>query len=436
MNLHDKSEWKRRRKEDRRREHDEKKRQLERIKKRKKERKNALKREKRSVRKKRRLERKRYEPLKHKIRAQRLTLFKNQLVHFLKNPLPKRKKKSKQEKLLVSAVREARFQEIIRSVIGFPGKIHSKLSFYWSVRKMQIGYLQTLWMDFYRSFGVFMESHLKRQWLVSTLNSMISFIFTFITLYFANQLITMFVASFFKIPTELYAYRIYWPLYTYSHLYTRTALIVTFGSGPMFSIIMGFTFYRLYINARNRNKKSKDLFMWGSINGFNLFLGAYITGVLTRTGFIYASEWLLMNTYLAGEEIALLVAAFISLLVTGVIFRKQFILSSPNNELIEPRFRLLFLLGKAVTAWVTGLMIVIFYTYPNIPTEYWMLPVMIIFIIVPVFIGYNKASLKKVTVPYGRPAFSINWFLGIMTVILLVLLRFILADGIIIFSTR
>ena len=144
---------------------------------------------------------------------------------------------------------------------------------------------------------------LQKRFGLTLLQSSTYYILSFLTVYILYQLITIGFAKGFHIPVIWNYYKLDFPLYTYSPLYTRKAMVVIFGIGPVFSLVLGLLSLRLFFSEKISSQNLRLFFLWGFVNGMNFFFGSYIAGFLTRADFIYASEWLFMSQMFDAEEI-------------------------------------------------------------------------------------------------------------------------------------
>ncbi|MBM3437333.1 MAG: hypothetical protein FJY07_14100 [Bacteroidetes bacterium] len=227
----------------------------------------------------------------------------------------------------------------------------------------------------------------------------------------------------------MYSYRIDWPLYTYSYLYTRVALIVIFGTGPLASLIIAFVFYRLYLWARTTTEFAKLFFLWGSFHAFNLFFGSYISGVLTRTGFIYTSEWLFISNIFDVEEIIFLIISIVVLLIIGYFATKQFLHAASSASLIDPKYRTLYILGQVVIPWLAGNIILFLSNAPNNPVELILLYVTSILMVIPVLAGFNLTSLQQFNLTHVSRKGKTGWIYLFLLIGLIAFIKIALKNG-------
>jgi hypothetical protein len=207
------------------------------------------------------------------------------------------------------------------------------------------------------------------------------------------------------------------------------ALVVIFGIGPVVSLILGFVFFRLYVITRFRSVFMKTFFLWSAIHAFNLFFGAYIAGVITRTGFVYSSEWLFLTGVLDIKEIVFLVLAVISLIIIGYYSTKHFLYTANAHNLIESKIRGMYIISKVMVPWILGNLILFLVNLPNNPIELLLLYLTTIVIVFMAFTNYNAPSLRLVKLPRQPVSFRIAWVFLILALLILAGLRLSLENG-------
>ena len=206
---------------------------------------------------------------------------------------------------------------------------------------------------------------LRRTFGFGYLHSTAYFITSFMVIYIIYQIVTIAIASTYNIPVVWYYYQLKFPLYTYSPLYTRAALVVIFASGPILSLLLAFASLKLFFTKNVSLRRFQLFFLWAFICGANMFFGAYIAGFFTRTEFIYTSEWLFMSNMFDVEEIIFTIIAFITLLVMGRMVTPLFLLSSGSVTMVKPEYRLFFIFTQVVLPWLTGMVVLFLITLPT-----------------------------------------------------------------------
>lgn len=395
-----------------------------------KRRKKYLEEERRSLKRQQREMAKKVKPLKQKILKARIQGFIKDFVGFLKHPV-KIRKVSETEKKLRKQIRQDIRQMRYQKIHNLPSDVANSTGRFWKYRKLRAREMLSTFSDFFRLLRyIGSYKDLRRDYLKTFINSTALFVLSFIIVYYIYQLITLNTAKAFDIPTVLYSYRIYWPLYTYSTLYTRLALIVIFGTGPFISLMLGIVYYRLYLWARNKTVFIKTFLLWAGIHSITMFFGSYIVGVVTRTGFIYTSEWLFLSSVFDVEEILFMIVSIIALIIVGYYSTRHFILTSNSAIIIEPRIRLFYVLSKVFFPWLFGNLTLYFITFPNNPIELNILYVVSILIIAPVFSNYNTTTMQMLKVQKVPKKMKIGWIYVIVVVLILFIIRMILQKGI------
>ncbi|MCD4666071.1 MAG: hypothetical protein K8R68_12440 [Bacteroidales bacterium] len=392
--------------------------------------KNYLHEESKSIKRKQREMRRKMKPMHRKIRKARIENYKKNLIRFLKNPI-KIKKVRGSEKLLRQQIKQDVRRQAMRKFYRFPFEVAGGIFRFWRYRKLRVKEVVRFISDKFKFLRqVFRNEELRRNYFITSINSTALFVLSFISVFYIYQYATIFIATIFNIPAILFTYRIYWPLYTYSTLYTRLALIVIFGIGPLVSIVLAYIFYRLSIWARRRTYYLKTLFLWAAIHSANMFFGAYIVGVVTRTGFIYTSEWLFLSNILDVEEIVFLITSIVVLIIIGYYSTKHFIFSSNSAKAIEPKVRVFYFFSKVLIPWLFGNIILYLTNIPNNPIDLTLLYLTTILVIIPVFSNYNSPSMQMLKPAKSFSKLKIGWAYIIVTVIVLVVLRIVLESGI------
>jgi len=276
---------------------------------------------------------------------------------------------------------------------------------------------------------IFTVPELRMKFLLSFLLSAAYFLLSFSILYVIYQGITIIVASSFHIPVTWYYYGMEFPLYKYSPLYTRTALVTIFAAGPIFSLMLAFVFLKLYFTENNVIQRFKLLWLWGFICGCNMFFGAYIAGFFTHTEFIFASEWLFMSNIFDFEQILFTVISFVMLLVIGRIITPLFLKSSGSVTFLKPEFRLFFILGQFILPWITGVIIFFLITIPNYYAPLIIKTLTPGFILIPSLFLYDLIQYKNIHKTGAIQHNYLRWSIIILVIALLFFYRVILNFG-------
>lgn len=305
-----------------------------------------------------------------------------------------------------------------------------------AMRKRQRNRFQRIYNDLQRTtsgFVIIKESPgLRTEFLKSFFNSLATFLLAFITLYLVCNIASVIAAKYYDIPAILYSYRIFWPLYTYSSLYSRQALIIIFAAGPLTSIFFSILLFQLLKRILYVRINLKIFLLWLIFHALNLFFGAYIIGVITRTGFIYTTEWLFYSHIFDVEEILFMIISIATLLIFGFYFTRYFLLSANNNLIISPKVRVFYLLARVLFPWVLGIGILYALNYPNNPPELMLLLAVSFLMIIPMFFNYNSIQNKGVKLKSKDEEEKefVGWIYILLALLLLGFYRFVFFNGV------
>ncbi len=277
---------------------------------------------------------------------------------------------------------------------------------------------------------LFKIKEVRSEFTKSVINSTVLFVLAFLTIYYINNYVTIYTAQFFDIPTVLYSYRIFWPLYTYSSLYTRQALVASFGMGPFICLLLAILFLQVLRWLKKYNLNLKLFALWLSFHAFNAVFGAYIAGIITRTGLMYAVEWLFLTAVFDTTEIFLLIIAVIMMFVLGFLSTSYFLMAVNTKIIRESKYRIFYLLGNIAIPWILGNASLFLLNLPNNPTELLLLYATSVLIIIPVFSNYNSPRIQMMKFDRISGEFKIAWIYIFVTIAALIYIRMVIYNGI------
>lgn len=396
----------------------------------KRQRKEYVRQEKETVKKQKREFKEKRALMRRKVRSMEIDTLEKRFKKFLKE-LFKQKKIRKSDRIIRQQVKYDIKKQRIRRLHNLPKRLTFGIGRIYSSRKekLKVAYFSVL--DFlYLIRYISKEKELRWGFLKTLVNSTFLFVLAFFVIYFLSQLITIYIAQLFDIPTVLYSYRIFWPLYTYSTLYTRMALIVIFGTGPFVCLLIGIVFYRIFLWIRRFNLIAKTFLLWLVFHAFNMFFGSYIVGVITRTGFIYTTEWLFLSDVFDTEEIVFLIVSIVVLVIIGYFSTKHFISATNSSPILEPKLRLHYLISIALLPWFLGNSVLYFLNFPHNPFELSLLYLVSILMIIPIFTNYNSLLIQMIKLPQLSTKSKYGWIYIIVTIIVVISIRLIIFKGI------
>ena len=266
------------------------------------------------------------------------------------------------------------------------------------------------------------EKQIKKGFYYYTINSVALYIIAYLLVYMVYQLTVLIVASRWGLDSVLYYYDL--AFNDYSPLWSRYNIIVVTFSGPFISLVIGFIFYK-WIADRPKVKSFLKLFvLWIGFHGFNLFLGAFVSGVSFDEGFGYVANWLYLNVFWK----FLLSLVFLSILaMTGYFSARKFLETSNSMLRVRKKYRTRFLFHQVVLPWFIGSAIILLVKIPNnMPYEAGTLVTMM-FAVVPVLFNL-KAEPRPNMIGTHKPT-KVMWSYIIMVLVILLLYRVGLDTG-------
>ena len=186
---------------------------------------------------------------------------------------------------------------------------------------------------------------------------------------------------------------------------------------------------RLFLWSVKRTVYLKTFSLWATLHAINMFFGAYIVGVVTRTGFVYSSEWLFLSDVLDVEEIVFLIVSIVVLVIAGSFSTKYFLQSANSSYIIEKKMRRMYMLAKVGFPWILGSALMFTVNLGKAPTEMLLLYATPLLFVIPVFTNFNSLRNELIRPARANSPFGIAWDYLIALVVLLAGLIILLKDG-------
>ncbi len=327
--------------------------------------------------------------------------------------------------------RKQKIKKFISDIITFPQRSINKIRS--SLRKTirNILNIKEKWNTLLLNISrIKSNPELKSRFVFTYFNSTLAFFTTFILIYFLNQVLTSLICSAYSIPIVLYYFDIIYQVGPYSSLWNRFNIIIIYGSAPFFSLLLSVIFYQLYKISKNKFKYLRIYFLWGMINSFNFFFGAYIVGAITRSGFIYFTEWIFFSYVFDIEEIIFMVSSLISLVSIGYFSSDFFLSSADNKELISFKNKPFYKFTQIFLPWLSGIILLLLFNLPNITVYNLLTYASLLLMIVPSMLDYNNYKTQQIIIVKSKQKYTfLKWSL-IVSLIVIILIRILLNNGI------
>jgi hypothetical protein len=262
----------------------------------------------------------------------------------------------------------------------------------------------------------------QKNYLYYTVNSTALFIIAYLVVYLVYQLTVLIVASKWKLDSVLLYYDL--AFNDYSPLWSRQNIIIVTLSGPLVCLILGFLFYRYFSTRANVKGFIKLFFLWIALIGFNLFFGAWATGISFDQGFGYVPAWLYLNVF--WQIFIALIFLFILGLI-GYYSVPKFLDTSKSALRVRQENKTKFLFFQVILPYFIGSLIIILVKIPNnMPYDTGNM-VTLIFAVAPMV--FNKYARPGIVFEKERKPTHIRWIFIVIFVILMLSYRIGLNNG-------
>jgi hypothetical protein len=262
----------------------------------------------------------------------------------------------------------------------------------------------------------------QKNYFYYTVNSTALFIIAYLAVYMLYQLTVLIVAAKYKLDSVLFYYDL--AFNDYSPLWSRSNIIIVTLSGPLICLIVGFLFYRFFSTRQKAKGFVKLFFLWIALIGFNLFLGAWATGISFDQGFGYVPAWLYLNVFWQ------ILVALLFLFILGMIGYysvPKFLDTSKSAYRVRPENKTKFLFFQVILPYLIGSIIIILVRIPNnLPYDTGNI-LTLLFGISPMI--FNKYARPTVTFEKEKKATNIQWLFIVIFIALILLYRIGLNNG-------
>jgi len=259
--------------------------------------------------------------------------------------------------------------------------------------------------------------------LILSINSIISFVLSFLIIFIPSQVVVLIVAGLFEIPTKFEYFKLIFPIPDHSYLWTQLSVSVIYAVTPLIGLIVAL-FSRWYFN-RYGIKKSvplRLLLIWLYIHGMNFIFGALIIGIplIKDVGFI--PDWLYFPDII---DVLIISFSFIVLIYNGVFINYSIqTLAFDESFNHRPYYSLLF---KWYLLFMPFLVSILFFNIFNFPNNTPFIRLLLSAIIIQ-FITVFPYRTVYFKVDENIKNIDISWkylFLLVMVFILFVIWRYL-----------
>jgi hypothetical protein len=152
--------------------------------------------------------------------------------------------------------------------------------------------------------------------------------------------------------------------------------------------------------------------------------------VITRTGFVYTTEWIFYSQVFGVEEIIFLIVSIVTLIISGFFLTRHFLFGASSPALIEPKIRILLhpgTSGNSLGGWIgcTG-----HGNFPRNSPELIILYIASALMIVPTLFTFNSIENQMIRLELRKKGIRVGWIYLILLITSLLMIRLIIYKGI------
>ncbi len=261
-------------------------------------------------------------------------------------------------------------------------------------------------------------------------HSLALFVFSYLLIFEIGAFLTALTARYFDIGSRVFYNVVQFSATTYSNSWSRLALIVIFAVAPFLALFIGVLSRKLLQWFKGSAGYLRLFLMWCVIHGFNLFFGAYLAGVLTRSGFVYTTEWIFMSRILDAEEIVFALSAILIMIFIGRNLVPRMLESSPSYSLIQKPARKLFMFSVFMMPWLVGSLLVFVVFLPNVSVPQLLMLISLVLLLIPAYLNVLNPKWDKIEFHFKRRRIKWQFLLIALAVFSLLAVRWILERGI------
>jgi hypothetical protein len=269
-----------------------------------------------------------------------------------------------------------------------------------------------------------LKKQIKAAFFFYFLNSTALFIIAYLVVHIIYQLTVLIAAALWGLDATWYYYDL--AFNDFSPLWTRTNILFITFTGPFTALVVGLAFFFYFSKKKSYKPYRRLFFVWIAIHGLNQFFGAFASGVAFDEGFGYVPIWLYWPF---GIRILVSIIMIFTLGIFGYHSTSRFLSTSNSIYRIRNENKQYFLLTQAILPAFFGSLIVYLLKLPKIfPYEVGMLT-LIALATMPILFNFNaKPYVKIAKEPKNKT--TIRWDLILLSFILLIGFRLLLANGV------
>jgi len=260
-------------------------------------------------------------------------------------------------------------------------------------------------------------------------HSLSLFIISYLFVFEIGAFLTAVAARYFGIGSRVFYNFVQFSATTYSNSWSRLALIVIFAVAPFLSLFIWVLSRKLLQWFKGSAGYLRLFLVWSMIHGLNLFFGAYLAGVITRSGFVYTTEWIFMSRILDAEEIVFALSAILIMIFVGRNLVSHMLKASPSYSIIQKPARKLYVLTVFMMPWLAGSLLVFVVFLPNVSIPQLLMLLSLALLLIPAYLNVLNPKWDVIEFHFKRRRLKWQFLLIALAVFSLLAVRWILDGG-------
>lgn len=265
----------------------------------------------------------------------------------------------------------------------------------------------------------------KNFWII-VINSTAAFVISYLLVFYLNHFSIIFTAGMFEHNIS----------FDYSQInyhvapsdWTHDSVKVIYGTGPLLVFITGLLSLLAYSSLSEETEKIKILLLWFALNAFNFVFSGIIIGIIFKIRIAHLFIWMYLND---SQLLMMAMLGVFGILIIAMLLSKKIAFSANTyfNKLDENNYPF-FIMSQLIVPFIAGAIIMVIYFIPQLQiTETY---IWIGLAVILVISSYRISKLDPVYFDEDTKSIDVYWPIIIISITLLIVLRFALHNEILI----
>ena len=231
----------------------------------------------------------------------------------------------------------------------------------------------------------------KFNFLYSSFTCLISAVVSFL-IYYYSIISTAYLSG---IPIELEHLRFRYLLGPGASQYTRFSIIIVFFSGPVASLFLSIVSFLVFRKTHPSRRFLRYLTLWMMVFGANYFFGSIISGIITRTETVYATQWVMLNPAYDLTELFLILVSLFLMILMGYLVSPMFAAASIGKSNFNTGQALYSPFLEIIAPWLLSIILLFVLNWPDYYLPLIIRSFLTVIILIPVSLKIKSIPVKR-----------------------------------------